>query len=136
MDERTTTLQSSLFMFVLGISLGLVIQVLVLAVQNSVDYRDLGTGTSGATFFRSIGSSVGVAVFGTVFNRQLTSHLTSGVPVQASGRCSPAVLVGATHGAAARPWCSRGSWRRTRTPSTSCSSRPSPLDCWPSSCPG
>jgi EmrB/QacA subfamily drug resistance transporter len=103
MDERTTTLQSSLFMFVLGISLGLVIQVLVLAVQNSVDYRDLGTGTSGATFFRSIGSSVGVAVFGTVFNRQLTSHLTSGVPVQASGRCSPAVLVGATHGAAGCP---------------------------------
>jgi EmrB/QacA subfamily drug resistance transporter len=103
MDERTTTLQSSLFMFILGISLGLVIQVLVLAVQNAVDYRDLGTGTSGATFFRSIGSSVGVAVFGTVFTRQLTGHLTSGVPVRASGRCSPAVLVGTTHGAAGCP---------------------------------
>jgi EmrB/QacA subfamily drug resistance transporter len=103
MDEHTSTLRSSLFIFVLGISLGLVIQVLVLAVQNSVDYRDLGTGTSGATFFRSIGASVGVAIFGTVFNRQLTSHLISGVPVQASGRCSPAVLVGTTHGAAGCP---------------------------------
>jgi DNA-binding MarR family transcriptional regulator len=103
MDEHTTTLRSSLFIFILGIGLGLVIQVLVLAVQNSVDYRDLGTGTGGATFFRSIGASVGVAIFGTVFNRQLTSHLTSGVPVQASGRCSPAVLVSTTHGAAGCP---------------------------------
>jgi EmrB/QacA subfamily drug resistance transporter len=103
MDERTTTLRSSLFMFILGISLGMVIQVLVLAVQNAVDYRDLGTGTSGATFFRSIGSSVGVAVFGTVFNQQLTAHLTRAVPVRASGRCSPAVLIGTTHGAADCP---------------------------------
>ena len=75
-DGRThSRVRSSLFMFILGVRIGLVIQVLVLAVQNAVEYRDLGTGTSGATFFRSIGSSVGVAVFGTVFINQL--HLTT-----------------------------------------------------------
>jgi EmrB/QacA subfamily drug resistance transporter len=71
MDATTRAATASLFMFVLGVGLGMVMQVLVLAVQNAVEYRDLGTGTSGATFFRSIGSSVGVAVFGTVFNNQL-----------------------------------------------------------------
>jgi EmrB/QacA subfamily drug resistance transporter len=80
MDRATTTLQASLYMFVLGVGLGAVMQVLVLAVQNAVDYRDLGTATSGATFFRSIGSSVGVAIFGSVFNGQLTHHLAARVP--------------------------------------------------------
>jgi EmrB/QacA subfamily drug resistance transporter len=103
MDDHTTAWQASLFMFVLGVGLGLVMQVLVLAVQNAVEYRDLGTGTSGATFFRSIGSSVGVAVFGTVFNRQLIAQLSSGVPPQATGVCAPPVLVGSTHGAAGCP---------------------------------
>lgn len=42
-------------------------QVLVLIVQNAVPYEDLGVATSGATFFRSIGASFGVAVFGTIF---------------------------------------------------------------------
>ena len=89
MDRATTTFESSLFMFVLGVGLGMVMQVLVLAVQNAVDYRDLGTATSGATFFRSIGSSVGVAIFGTVFNAQLTHHLATGIPPTAVGVCSP-----------------------------------------------
>jgi EmrB/QacA subfamily drug resistance transporter len=78
MDETTHATTASLFMFVLGVGLGMVMQVLVLAVQNAVEYRDLGTGTSGATFFRSIGSSVGVAVFGTVFNNQLRAPTPAG----------------------------------------------------------
>ena len=48
-------------MFVLGVGLALLMQVLVLAVQNAVDYRDLGVATSGTTLFRSIGASVGVS---------------------------------------------------------------------------
>ncbi len=92
MDEHTGTFESSAYMFVLGFGLGLVMQVLVLAVQNAVDYRDLGTATSGATFFRSIGSSIGVAVFGTVFTAQLTDHLATGAPASAAGPCSPAAL--------------------------------------------
>jgi hypothetical protein len=90
-------------MFILGIGLGMVMQVLVLAVQNSVEYRDLGTATSGATFFRSIGSSVGVAIFGTVFNSQITHALTNGIPATAVGRCSPAVLSRAANTVGACP---------------------------------
>jgi EmrB/QacA subfamily drug resistance transporter len=104
MDRATTTFQSSLFMFVLGVGLGLVMQVLVLAVQNSVEYRDLGTATSGATFFRSIGSSVGVAIFGTVFNSQLTHYLSNGVPATAVGPCSaPPLSAGGASAIAACP---------------------------------
>ena len=92
MDETTSFLESSVAMFVLGVGLGMVMQVLVLAVQNAVDYRDLGAATSGATFFRTIGSSVGVAVFGTVFTSQLTNHLARDVPSSATGACAPGVL--------------------------------------------
>lgn len=75
MDPQTTTLQRSAYMLVLGLGLGMTMQVLVLAVQNAVDYRDLGVATSGATFFRSIGGSFGVAVFGTIFSNRLASEL-------------------------------------------------------------
>ena len=60
-------------MFVLGLGLGLVMQVLVVAVQNAVDYEDLGVATSGATLFRSIGGSLGTAMLGAVFATQLSS---------------------------------------------------------------
>jgi hypothetical protein len=49
-------------------------QVLVLIVQNSVGYEDLGVATSGATFFRSIGASFGVAIFGTIFANLLSGN--------------------------------------------------------------
>jgi EmrB/QacA subfamily drug resistance transporter len=101
MDRSTTGFQSGLFMFVLGVGLGMVMQVLVLAVQNSVEYRDLGTATSGATFFRSIGSSVGVAIFGTVFNSQLTHHLTTNIPTGLTPACTPRAL-SSTHSAIAK----------------------------------
>jgi DNA-binding MarR family transcriptional regulator len=51
--------------------------VLVIAVQNAVDYRNLGAATSGVTFFRSIGGSFGTAIFGAIFSNQLASHLAS-----------------------------------------------------------
>jgi len=74
-DATTSTLQLSASMFVLGVGLGLVMQVLVIAVQNSVEYEDLGTATSGVTFFRSIGGSFGTAVFGAIFTAALTANL-------------------------------------------------------------
>ncbi|MBD8058362.1 MFS transporter [Cellulomonas sp. JH27-2] len=93
MGRETTSLQSGASMFVLGAGLGLVMQVLILAVQNAVEYRDLGTATSGATFFRTIGSSVGVAVFGTVFNSHLSSTLAQNPPAGAAAPgCSADVL--------------------------------------------
>lgn len=75
MDEHTSILTSSIFMLILGLGLGLVMQVLVIAVQNAVAYKDLGVATSGATFFRSIGSAFGVAVFGAIFGNALTANL-------------------------------------------------------------
>ena len=62
-------------MVVFGVGLGLVMQVLVVAVQNSVSYEELGTATSGVTFFRMIGGSFGTAVFGAIFANVLTGDL-------------------------------------------------------------
>ncbi|MEV5881361.1 MFS transporter [Streptomyces sp. NPDC052020] len=75
LDETSPTAEMSAFFFVFGLGLGLVMQVLVLIVQNAVSYEDLGVATSGATFFRSIGASFGVAIFGTVFASRLGDKL-------------------------------------------------------------
>ncbi|HTH62280.1 MAG TPA: MDR family MFS transporter [Paraburkholderia sp.] len=64
-----------LYMGLLGCGLGMVMQVLVLAVQNAVAFRHMGVATSGATLFRSIGGSVGVAAFGAVFSHGLNARL-------------------------------------------------------------
>ncbi len=77
LDPSTPTWLMSLYFLVFGLGLGLVMQVLVLAVQNAAGYEDLGAATSGATFFRSIGASFGVSVFGTVFANQLSDKLGS-----------------------------------------------------------
>ncbi len=66
---------AALDMFVVGIGLGLVMQVLVVAVQNSVPHSQLGTATATATFFRTIGGAFGVAILGAVFNNRLLAHL-------------------------------------------------------------
>ncbi|MER6810567.1 MFS transporter [Spirillospora sp. NPDC000708] len=77
LDENSSTLSMSLRFALLGFGLGLVMQVLVIAVQNAVSYQDLGSATSGVTFFRQIGGSFGVAVFGSVFSNELASHVES-----------------------------------------------------------
>ncbi|MFI5688262.1 DHA2 family efflux MFS transporter permease subunit [Streptomyces sp. NPDC051636] len=76
LDEHSSTAGMSVYFFVFGLGLGLVLQVLVLIVQNAVSYEDLGVATSGATFFRSIGASFGVAIFGTLFASRLGDKLT------------------------------------------------------------
>ncbi len=80
MSVTTSRGIASLWMFVLGVGLGLVMQVMVLATQNSVDRSDLGVGTATVSFFRSVGGSVGVAVFGAVFTSRLTHHLAAALP--------------------------------------------------------
>ncbi|UGY91167.1 MFS transporter [Streptomyces gobiensis] len=75
LDQHSATWEISVYFLVFGLGLGLVMQVLVLIVQNAVDYRDLGVATSGASFSRSIGASVGVAVFGTIFTNKLGPRL-------------------------------------------------------------
>jgi EmrB/QacA subfamily drug resistance transporter len=67
--------KAAIFMALVGAGLGLTMQVMVLAVQNSVRYSELGTATSSATFFRAIGGSIGVAVFGAIFTNRLLAAL-------------------------------------------------------------
>ncbi|PWR10495.1 MFS transporter [Micromonospora acroterricola] len=68
------------FMVVIGVGLGLCMQSLVLAVQNAVSVRDLGAGTSSATFFRSLGGSFGVAILGAVLSSRLAGGLGDRLP--------------------------------------------------------
>ncbi|HEY7393767.1 MAG TPA: MDR family MFS transporter, partial [Gemmatimonadaceae bacterium] len=75
MDVHTTVGQASIGMLVLGMGLGLVMQVLLIAVQNAVEYHDLGVATSGATLFRLMGGSLGTAAFGALFAHGLAEHL-------------------------------------------------------------
>ncbi|MBV9772735.1 MAG: MFS transporter, partial [Gemmatimonadetes bacterium] len=80
MSAETTIVGASVNMLVLGLGLGLVMQVLVIAVQNAVDYADLGVATSGATLFRLIGGSLGTAVFGAIFASRLAANLARFLP--------------------------------------------------------
>lgn len=70
-EQSTVTV----YMVLLGAGMGLTMQVLILATQNSVPLGDLGAATSSVNFFRSMGGSIGVAVFGAVFNSGLSSRL-------------------------------------------------------------
>jgi EmrB/QacA subfamily drug resistance transporter len=72
--------EAVIYMIVLGLGLGLVMQVLVLAVQNAVDYRNLGVATSATTLFRSIGGSIGVSLFGAIFAASLAANLAAELP--------------------------------------------------------
>ncbi|WP_442305264.1 MFS transporter [Streptomyces sp. 2RAF24] len=80
LDTDTPRLQQGLWQAVLGLGIGLVMPVLVLAVQNSVRPADLGTATSAHTYFRQIGGSVGAAVFGTLFASRLDTALADRLP--------------------------------------------------------
>jgi len=71
-------------LLLLGLGIGLVMQVLVIAVQNAVDYRDLGVATSGNTLFRSVGGSVGTAVLGAIFTARLAANLARQLPAGAA----------------------------------------------------
>ncbi|WP_193776110.1 MDR family MFS transporter [Streptomyces sp. E2N166] len=93
MGPSTGAWLESLYMFVLGTGIGLSMQVLTIAVQNTVDYTDLGTATSGVTFFRTLGSSFGTAVFGTIYANALGPNLRDGVSAAAgTGAADPAAI--------------------------------------------
>ncbi|MEU9455028.1 MFS transporter [Streptomyces sp. NPDC048277] len=86
LDIGTPRWQYSIWMAVLGAGIGMVMPVLVLAVQNSVRPADLGTATSANNYFRQIGGSVGAAVFGTLFADRLTDALHRRLPAHAGAR--------------------------------------------------
>ncbi|HPJ18505.1 MAG TPA: MDR family MFS transporter [Actinomycetota bacterium] len=76
--------------FVLGTGLGGVMQVLVIAVQNNVEHKQLGAATSTTTFFRSIGGSFGTAVFGAVWTAQLATELSKNLPAEVAAQLNGA----------------------------------------------
>ncbi|MBL7496828.1 MFS transporter [Frankia sp. CNm7] len=88
------------YMLLLGLGLGGVMPVLVVSVQNSVEFRDLGAATSGSAFFRSIGGSFGTAILGAIFANQLAHKLTTafdGAPLPeglSTSEVSPQVVAG------------------------------------------
>ena len=100
LTETTTSVVLDVYFAVLGFGLGLILQVLVIAVQNSADYADLGVATSSVTFFRTIGGSFGVAIFGSIFSSRLAANLAAalhGTPLPrgfspASAQANPAAL--------------------------------------------
>ncbi|MFK4693445.1 MFS transporter [Streptomyces pristinaespiralis] len=91
LEVDTSRLEYSVGQAVLGVGIGLVMPVLILAVQNAVPPADLGTATSANNYFRQIGGSVGAAVFGTLFADRLTDALADRVPAGA-GLPDPAAI--------------------------------------------
>ncbi|MEW9533179.1 MDR family MFS transporter [Microbispora sp. NPDC049125] len=96
-DVNTPAWQTGVFIAVLGLGMGFLMQTTMLIAQNSVEQRDLGVASSASTFFRSIGGSFGVSLFGAIFNSRLADSLTERVGAEAaakfsSGRMDPAML--------------------------------------------
>lgn len=83
MSAETPLLLQSLYLFILGTGIGMCMQVLILIVQNTSNFDDLGVATSGVTFFRTIGSSFGAAIFGSLFANFLDGRI--GGALAASG---------------------------------------------------
>jgi len=95
----TSRLTSSLYMVVLGVGMGFMMQIVMLIAQNSVGPRDMGVASSTNMFFRSVGGSFGVSVFGAIFTSRLRDALTAGgAPAEAGtlsgggGNLDPATL--------------------------------------------
>jgi len=95
LSADTSRLLTDLYMVVLGAGLGMVLQVLILAVQNAVPRHDLGVATAGTTFSRSLGGAIGTAAFGALLANRLGHELATrlrGVP--GAGRLDPNSLRG------------------------------------------
>ena len=122
MTPATGRTTSTLYMIVVGIGIGLVMQVVIMATQNAVDRRDLGIATGTVAFFRSVGGSFGVAAFG--------PSSPTGWPTSWPGACRPTCWPGPGPGAAGRPPArsARGPWTRCprRSATGSCRRSPTP----------
>jgi Major Facilitator Superfamily len=85
LNEHTSALDRGLYMWVLGLGLGLVMPVLTLAVQNALPLKDIGTGTSSNLFFRNMGSSFGTAIFGAILTNRMTHNIAASPRASALG---------------------------------------------------
>jgi len=94
LTETTPYWRLSIFAIMLGAGLGMCLQNLVIALQNSLEIRDMGVGTALNTFWRSIGGTLGVAIFGSIYASKLTHYMTGNIAKL--GATNPAALAGAT----------------------------------------
>ncbi|MEJ6627473.1 MAG: MDR family MFS transporter [Actinomycetes bacterium] len=94
LTETTPFWKLSIYAILIGAGLGFSMQTIVIALQNSVEFRDMGIATSANTFFRSIGATIGVALFGTVYASRLAHNLP--IEIAKLKASNPAALVGAT----------------------------------------
>ncbi|GGM28511.1 MULTISPECIES: MDR family MFS transporter [Micromonospora] len=85
LDVGTGKVESSLYMIVLGVGMGFLMQTSMLIAQNSVEQKDLGAASGAATFFRSIGGSFGISLFGAVFARRLADSAAGGTFASGGG---------------------------------------------------
>jgi EmrB/QacA subfamily drug resistance transporter len=89
LDAGSSRARAAAFMVVFGAGFGMVTQVLVVAIQNAVDRREIGTATASANLFRALGGSVGVALYGSLF----ASGLKHWLPLKLSGHFPPGLSV-------------------------------------------
>jgi EmrB/QacA subfamily drug resistance transporter len=80
LDQSNTIFENSVYFFVVGIGLGMVMPTLILIVQNSVPFHELGAATSSSNYFRQIGGSLGASLVGTILTSQLTDKIPQYVP--------------------------------------------------------
>lgn len=85
LDVDTSKVESSLYMVVLGVGMGFLMQTSMLIAQNSVEQKDLGAASGAATFFRSIGGSFGISLFGAIFASRLAASAGGGTFSGGSG---------------------------------------------------
>ena len=94
LTETTSFAELAVYEFMIGVGLGFSMQPIVIALQNDIDFKDMGIATSANAFFRSIGSTVGVALFGTIYANRLATYIPEKVTeLQAS---NPSALAGAS----------------------------------------
>ena len=86
LQTDTTYPVLAVIMFAFGAGLGFTMQVVVTAVQNTVDRRHMGAATAAVAFFRSMGGALGTALFGAILNTRLAHHLAEVVPAQAQSQ--------------------------------------------------
>jgi MFS family permease len=94
LNETTPFWELAIYALLIGAGLGLSMQTIVIALQNSVEMKDLGIATSANTFFRSVGGTVGVALFGSLYASRLAINIPEGVTQLAAS--NSAALAGAT----------------------------------------
>jgi EmrB/QacA subfamily drug resistance transporter len=94
LKENTPFWQLFIYAVMIGMGLGFSMQTIVIALQNAVEFKDMGVATSANTFFRSIGGTIGIAIFGTIYANRLGHYMADGIAKLTAS--NPKALAGAT----------------------------------------